>query len=227
MGIFDTNYNAGKLYKEIPQEHWEQAAEAFSEGNKYLKNLLLYYFSNNITTIACCAGHCNNISQRLAVSRPYISFNFNQHNLDTILKIINQLYLKDSIHLEFNKSFNSNPSFVVRCSNDNTDEVFNQMLFACQAEEQPNFEDIPLPINKIIQEMLDTKIINISKSYDLVEGIASYTDFSQNYLPINHSKSEDISELYSKLRQKVQDLKDKYPDIVNEIDNEENIKIRI
>ena len=47
-------------------------ATKFSEGNKNLEELLLFCYTNGISTFACCAGHENSIN-----IRPYANIVFN------------------------------------------------------------------------------------------------------------------------------------------------------
>ena len=74
-----------KLYtkKEIEKLGTDNCLNEFSEGNNALKELLLYFYNNNIYSIACCAGHDN------ASKDSYILIKLKTKHLKNVYNFIN------------------------------------------------------------------------------------------------------------------------------------------
>lgn len=79
------SFNNGKSLNIEELTDVEKALEDFSEGNVYLQKLLLECYSNNIKTVACCAGH------KEEESFPYIAFSYSNENEQALYYLMSKL----------------------------------------------------------------------------------------------------------------------------------------
>lgn len=95
------NRNSEKCYtKEEIMQDPKYFAQKFSEGNKNLEDLLLFCYTNDISTLACCAGHENSVNLR-----PYANIVFNvqpeQYEMFALLlETMSKNQLSDILKLE-------------------------------------------------------------------------------------------------------------------------------
>lgn len=162
--------NNGKVVNHIPPELYEQAARDFSEGNESLKKLLLYCFENGIQTRACCAGHEDKKQS------PYITFEFNEKNLQAIIKIIQRFANQSKAWMSFTKQPNVVSSFEIHLDKDKKDEIFNDILECLQVRKEVELDNLPPQMQAIISIMQNHNIDNsyFETQYQVEEGKATY-----------------------------------------------------
>lgn len=141
---------------EVTPDMFARAANDFSEGNEYLKKLLTFCFENDIKTTGCCAGHKGK-------QEPYIQFEFNDKNIQAILKMLKQLSVGEIIYfLKFIKKPGITSKFTIYIQNDKANEGFKQILDALQYQNEVDINKID-PIRKLIVNSLQNH--NIENSY--------------------------------------------------------------
>ena len=150
-----TNLNNGNIV-EVTPDMVEKAADDFSEGNETLKELLTFCFENDIKTTACCSGHNG---QKM----PYIQFEFNDKNMQPILKMLKQLSLEDAIsNLTFRKQPGVTSNFCISMMDDKYNEGFKQILEALKYEKKVEISEIDKTRQLIVKSLQNH---NISNSY--------------------------------------------------------------
>lgn len=99
--IVVNNRNSERCYtKEEIMQDPKCFAQKFSEGNKSLEELLLFCYTNGISTLACCAGHENS---RNLVSYANIVFNVQPEQYEMfalLLETMSKSQLSDILKLE-------------------------------------------------------------------------------------------------------------------------------
>lgn len=180
------NFNTGKVVDIILPEQYEQAALDFSEGNESLRKLLLDCFKRGIQTRACCAGHDE--SKAGKKQQPFISFNFNEENMGTIMKIIRKLYNYEGINMTFIKEPGLVSSFTVYFPKENANEYFDLIREASIEQEEVRISDIAESMQTVISIM---KNHSIPSSYLNID----YENSEENKKYILGIKREDYPEV--------------------------------
>jgi len=118
-----TVYNNGHVIdvSKTSISDYEIVAKEWSEGNKYLEELLLYCLKNNIVTQACCSGHDD---QDVA----YLQFEFSKKNMSSIIKIINRYYNLNGVNMIFVNQPGVISKFDIRVSKSIGEQFFKDML---------------------------------------------------------------------------------------------------
>lgn len=139
---------------EITPDMFEKAANDFSEGNEALKELLMFCFENDIKTTSCCSGHNGQ-------KRPYIQFEFDDNNMNHILKMLKQLSLGDAIKdIAFTKQPGITSNFCVSMQDDKCNEGFEQILEALKSQKEIEISALDPTRQLIVKSMQNHSVSN-------------------------------------------------------------------
>ena len=149
--------NTGDTIKVTP-EIFEKAADDFSEGNKGLRELLMYCFENDIKTIGCCSGHNGETT-------PYIAFELSDQNMQPILKMLKNINVTNAFEcLILTKQPGVVSNFAIHMKDHTLDQeatdAFERVLRALQDEKEVEVSDLKENRQAIINSMQNHRIPN-------------------------------------------------------------------
>ena len=121
----------------------EKYADMFSEGNKILKELLLYAWDNNIYTRASCIGHNEE-------EKPYITFDYNSVSLKGLSALINSASDNERLYISITKHHNFE-NFTFNDISMGTNNFFEFILNNLKKQSE-NINELYLLINNCINK---------------------------------------------------------------------------
>ncbi len=136
----------------------------WSEGNKYLEELLIASYENGMETKYSCAGHRRSDS-------PYVTFKLEEKNKGKVYNIVNEVSSHKNIQIAFsNNGIEQTPSFTVYMKNDkNKNKIFETMTKAVCEEKNIQDEGFEKRLQELfkIKETFENKKMYYSMNYDL------------------------------------------------------------
>lgn len=181
------NDGQGHGIDEILKVGEEEAAKQFSEGNKYLQQILLELWKLGIETSACCKGEQtqdHTMDNNLIFKIPYIAIRVTEKSKQQILQLIHYIVNEKGSsrpNITYKNYIFNNENYNVLVlertflSNANVNNMFKQLLSAIKKmqnqEKIEEQEDVKLSINLIeylSDKTLDygTKSMHVSISHN-------------------------------------------------------------